>query len=164
MEAGARSFFSSIFLFWGIDSIVYYRPYTSMRVSMKIGQIARKADVSVQTVRYYDSLGLLGKSVRNEVGYRLYQQEASARIRFIKRAQDLGFSLEEIGELLELRIERPDQCARVKKKVEHKLELTRKKLQDLQKIERGLIKINRQCASAESTGDCPLLTTLEVEQ
>ncbi|MCR1792530.1 MULTISPECIES: heavy metal-responsive transcriptional regulator [Leptospira] len=127
---------------------------------MKIGQIARKADVSVQTVRYYDSLGLLGKSARNEVGYRLYQQDVAARIRFIKRAQDLGFSLEEIGELLDLRIERPNQCASVKRKVEHKLELTRRKLEDLRKIERGLLTINRQCASAEPTGDCPLLTTL----
>lgn len=130
---------------------------------MKIGQVARSAEVSVQTVRYYDSLGLLGRSVRNEVGYRLYEQEATSRIRFIKRAQDLGFSLEEIGELLELRIQRPEQCARVKAKVEGKLELTRTKLHDLRKIEKGLLTISRQCATAEPTDHCPLLRTLEVE-
>ncbi len=85
-------------------------------MAMTIGQVAAGAGVNIQTVRYYERRGLLPRAPRTASGYRQYDPDAVARLRFIKRAQDLGFSLQEIAELLELRVEHGAACAAVEAK------------------------------------------------
>lgn len=86
-----------------------------------IGKVARAAGVNVQTVRYYERLGLLPRPGRTAAGYRLYTPEATARLRFIKRAQALGFSLGEVKEILRLRYEGRSPCECVRGLLEQKL-------------------------------------------
>jgi len=90
-------------------------------MTMTIGKVASGAGVNLQTVRYYERRGLLPRPPRAASGYRQYDANAVARLRFIKRAQDLGFSLAEIGELLELRIEHGAACAAVEARAREKI-------------------------------------------
>lgn len=77
---------------------------------MTAGQLAKKANVKKETLRYYERRGLLNKPPRTDSGYRQYSQDAVSRIMFIKRAQKLGFSLKEISELLSLRVDKHTTC------------------------------------------------------
>ena len=95
------------------------------------GQLAKKAGVNPETVRYYEKTGLLPKAKRTESGYRLFSEEDVKRIKFIKRAKELGFTLKEIKELLELRFENQGECQEVRKLAEEKLQDVEKKIQDL---------------------------------
>lgn len=88
--------------------------------SLTTGQLARKAHVNVETLHYYERRGLMPEPPRRESGYRQYSEGDVARIQFIKRAQDLRFSLKEIAELLSLRVDPHTTCADVKKKAEVK--------------------------------------------
>ena len=83
---------------------------------MRIGELAAQAGVPAATVRYYERRGLIGRPGRSPSGYREYTEAEVDRIRFIKRAQDLGFALEEIQDLLELRVDDPASCALVETK------------------------------------------------
>lgn len=128
---------------------------------MRIGEIAARAGVSVQAVRFYERKGLLVKPRRSENGYRSYEGEALERLRFIQRAQRLGFSLEEIQHLLALRVRRTDQCGSVAARVEAKLQDVRTKMADLKRLERALTRIKGRCDSNERTEACPVLRMLE---
>jgi DNA-binding transcriptional MerR regulator len=83
---------------------------------LTIGQLAKQAEVNIDTIRYYERRGLLSPQSRRESGYRQYLNDAVVRIRFIKHAKELGFSLDEIAELLSLRIDRAARCGDIKKK------------------------------------------------
>ncbi len=120
-------------------------------LAMTIGQVAAGARVNIQTVRYYERRGLLLRAPRTASGYRQYYPYAVARLRFIKRAQDLGFSLEEIAELLELRVEHGAACAAVEAKAKEKIPRVEKKIGELERMKTVLI---------EPTSDCPVLETL----
>jgi len=87
-----------------------------METQWTIGKVAKKARVNIQTVRFYERRGLVSPDGHRDSGYRLYEPEAARKIRFIKNAQELGFSLKEIDGLLRLRVGRRVQCASVKKK------------------------------------------------
>src|SRR6266700_6790319 len=102
-----------------LDSVVWYRVYSSLEggtemATLSIGQVARKAGVGVETVRFYEREGLLEEPPRRTSGYRQYSEEVVKRIGFIKRAQKLGFSLKEITELLLLRVDAQTSCDEVK--------------------------------------------------
>ncbi len=129
-------------------------------MTITIGQVASGAGVNVQTVRYYERRGLLPKAPRTPGGYRTYDTEAVARLRFIKRAQDLGFSLEEITELLELRVEHGAACAAVEAKAKDKIAMVEKKIDELQRIKAVLYELSRACDLREPTSDCPILEAL----
>ena len=90
---------------------------------LTIGQVANAADVNIQTIRYYERRGLLPTPRRTHAGYRQYAHDAVARLRFIKRAQDLGFSLREIQELLRLRVRHNGACDAVERKTRQKVEV-----------------------------------------
>ncbi|HEY7896770.1 MAG TPA: MerR family transcriptional regulator, partial [Gemmatimonadaceae bacterium] len=90
---------------------------------LRIGELARVASVNVQTVRYYERLGMLRPERRTAAGYREYDGEAALRLRFIKHAQQLGFSLKEIDELLGLRVRHGAACATIERKTRHKIAL-----------------------------------------
>lgn len=130
-------------------------------MTMKIGEMARKAGVSVQTVRYYEKRGLLPEPRRRESGYREYTPECLERLHFIRRSQELGFTLAEIEELLQLRTDPQTTAAEVKARAEAKITDIEERIQDLQQIRQGLQHLAGQCHGGTGpTGDCPLLAAM----
>ena len=106
--------------------------------TLKIGQLAKAANVNIDTVRYYERRGLIPEPPRKESGYREYTQNYIARIRFVKRAQDLGFSLNEISELMDLRVDSQTVCSDVKKRTEAKVIDIEEKIQSLVRMKQTL--------------------------
>ncbi|GAB4377219.1 MAG: Zn(2+)-responsive transcriptional regulator [Calditrichia bacterium] len=129
---------------------------------MKIGQLAKISGVNLETIRFYEKRGLLPEPQRSAGGYRLYDEEDLLRLRFIRRAKDLGFTLKEIGELLELRIESTGTCGEVKHLAEHKIQDVERKIQYLQRIRTVLNRLINQCVNEEITAEeCPILEAIE---
>ncbi|MBA5869312.1 MAG: MerR family DNA-binding protein [Nitrospira sp. CR2.1] len=134
-----------------------------MAAQLTIGQLARKVRVNVQTVRYYERLNLLNPLTRKPSGYRLYSHEEERRLRFIKNAQALGFTLREIAELLALRVASTARCGEVLEKARAKLLQVESKVDDLQALARALNSLIRACRVGRPTGHCPILMSLEDE-
>jgi MerR family mercuric resistance operon transcriptional regulator len=132
-----------------------------MKSSLTIGQTAKKAGVNIQTLRYYEGRGLLLANARTEAGYRLYSEESVQRLRFIKHAQELGFSLSEIERLLKLRVKRPNQCEKIRKEVEARLKVVKDKILSLRSIEKTLENLRRACQTRKISSDCPILKSLD---
>jgi MerR family mercuric resistance operon transcriptional regulator len=130
-------------------------------MALTIGQLAARAGVNIQTVRYYERRGLMPQVTRTRAGYRQYRPEAADRLRFIKRAQDLGFSLEEIAELLALRVKHTSACAAIEAKARDKVALVERKIGELERMKRTLERLAGACQAREPTGDCPILEALE---
>lgn len=129
---------------------------------LKTGELAKRAGVNVETLRFYERKGLLPEPPRRDSGYREYPEESVGRIRFIKRAQELGFSLDEIHELLALRVRQDSPCARVKAAAEKKIEDVQQKIADLQAIKRALTKLAVTCSGkGPVSGGCPILENLD---
>jgi MerR family mercuric resistance operon transcriptional regulator len=130
--------------------------------ALNIGQLAKKAKVNIQTVRYYERRGLLPDPPRRESGYRQYSNSDLARLHFIKHAKELGFSLREIKELLSLRVDPNTTCADVKKRAEAKLADVEEKILALQRIRKALGHLVGMCRGRGPTSECPILEALEV--
>lgn len=132
-----------------------------MGSKLTIGKVAGEAAVNIQTVRYYERRGLLAPATRTDSGYRLYAPEAVRVIRFIRNAQGLGFSLEEIARLLRLRVGRTVQCGKVKKQAEARLRIVQDKIGGLRAMEEVLQRVIRTCSARGTTARCPILESLE---
>jgi len=130
-------------------------------VTLTIGQVATAADVNIQTIRYYERRGLFAAPKRTPAGYRQYAEEAVARLRFIKHAQDLGFSLREIQELLGLRVRHGAACDAVERRTRQKIEVVQQKIRDFQRMKRTLERLAAACAVRRPTAECPILEVLE---
>lgn len=130
---------------------------------LSIGQVARRAGVGVETVRFYEREGLLEKPVRRASGYRQYSPEAVTQIRFIKRSQQLGFSLKEILELLTLRVDGQNSCEQVKECAAVKLAEVEQKMVELQQMRQALLQVASLCAGEGPSSRCPMLDALEHE-
>jgi MerR family copper efflux transcriptional regulator len=130
-------------------------------VALTIGQVATAADVNIQTIRYYERRGLFPPPGRTPAGYRQYPDEAVARLRFIKHAQDLGFSLKEIQDLLGLRVRRGAACDAVERQTRQKVEIVHQRIRDLQRMKRTLERLAAACTARRPTDDCPILEVLE---
>lgn len=128
------------------------------------GQVARKAGVNVETVRYYERFGLLPKPPRRTSGYRQYSDEALRRLRFIRHAKELGFSLKEISELLALRFDPESPCSEVKRRSEAKLKHIREKINTLKRMEKVLARLAAACKGMGPTSECPILDALEADE
>lgn len=126
-----------------------------------IGQLAKAVGVNIQTVRYYERLKLLGPSARRPSGYRIYGEDEERRLRFIKNAQALGFTLQEIGDLLDLRVNSKARCSDVQRKAQVKLGQVTAKMRDLRTLSRVLKELIRTCRAGQPTDRCPILKTLE---
>jgi len=113
------------------------------RKPMTIGQVAKLSGVGVETIRFYEREGLLNKPKRKESGYRLFEAEVVSRIKFIKRAKQLGFSLKEIRELLSLRVNSRASGTEVKKRVDSKIEQIDRRIYDLKKVRNALAELSR---------------------
>jgi MerR family mercuric resistance operon transcriptional regulator len=127
---------------------------------LRIGQVAQAAGVNIETIRYYERCGLLADPGRRESGYRAYPPETVARVRFITRGQQLGFTLREIAGLLALRVDAASTCEQVRAQAEIKLAEIDARIADLQRIRHALATLAAACAHGGPTGDCPLLDAL----
>jgi MerR family transcriptional regulator, copper efflux regulator len=123
-----------------------------------IGELARRAGVSIDTVRYYEKSGLLAPQTRLASGYRRYSARQLARLRFIRRAQELGFSLSDINTLLGLSGQR--DVARIKRSAERKLSEVNKRIASLNRIQGALTALIAKCPGHGRADECPILNAL----
>lgn len=128
-----------------------------MQKSLTIGRVADLSSVNVETIRYYQRFGILNEPIKPTEGYRIYPAETINRIRFIKRAQQLGFSLKEISQLLDLGNGR---CADVVKHAEEKRNNIAKQIIDLNKLHHILDELISACHNEKDTSHCPIVETL----
>lgn len=131
--------------------------------SLTIGLVARQAGVHIDTLRYYERRRLLPKPPRTASGYRAFGPETVGVVRFIKRAQGLGFTLEEIRDLVALRARSATACRDVRSAAERKLGMVREKLKSLAALERALIRLVRSCEEDDPLPGCPILDSLQGE-
>ncbi len=127
---------------------------------LTIGQLAKKANVNLETIRYYERRGLLLEPPRNKSGHRQYSLEEVKRTEFIKRCQALGFSLKEISELLLLKVIPGTTCGDIKARVETKIADVEKRIVDLEKIREALLRMSSKCINKGPVGQCPILEEL----
>lgn len=127
---------------------------------MRIGELAAQAGVHVETLRYYERRGLLRKPARLRSGFRSYPPEALRVVRFIKQAQGLGFSLEDIEQLLKLAAKEPANCQAVHSLATKKLEEIDQKLAALSSMRDAVLRLIETCDRPRAHRECPLLTTL----
>ncbi len=128
---------------------------------MKIGELAQRTGVPIDTVRYYERQGLLPPPDRQPSGYRSYQADDVTRLRFVRRAKALGFTLEEIRELLDLSGRREDDMGSLKAAAEHKLADVEAKLSELVRIRDGLRTLIEACPGHGALDTCPILHALD---
>ena len=132
--------------------------------ALTVGKLSKQTGVAVETLRYYERRGLLPPAERTTSGYRLFRPDTAQRLRFIRRAQALGFSLDEIAELLSLS-DTPSRSAReVKQLTRSKIADIEVRIRDLQRMKRGLAKLDETCSGHGSTQDCPILAALAVRE
>jgi len=132
-----------------------------MMLSYTIGQLSRLSGTGVEAIRYYEREGLISEPPRRASGYRQYPENALSRLRFIRHAKALGFSLKDIKELLELRRAPGTTCADIRKCAEAKIADVRAKLEMLRRIEKALVKLTATCRGRGPISDCPILDALE---
>jgi MerR family transcriptional regulator, mercuric resistance operon regulatory protein len=126
--------------------------------NLTIGILAERGGVNVETIRYYQRRGLLHEPLKPSGGFRRYPQESVKRVRFIKRAQGLGFTLEEILGLLAL--DERKACLETRGIAAHKLELIEQKLADLRKMRKSLFRLVRACDASSAGAPCPIIHLL----
>ncbi len=130
-------------------------------IALTIGRLAEEAGVNVETIRYYQRRGLMLEPDKPEQGHRRYAVDTVKRVRFIKRAQALGFTLVEIGSLLEL--DETHACAETRQLASHKLEKIEAKLVDLRAMRKALTTLLRQCDAGAMKGNCPIIDALAAD-
>ena len=123
-------------------------------------QLAREEGVNVETIRYYERHGLLPKAPRTASGYRQFSEGHAIRLRFIRRAQELGFTLKEIEELLAIRVKSASSCADVRRKAEAKIAGVDEKIRHLQAIREALFQITATCSGRGPATECSILEAL----
>lgn len=127
---------------------------------LTIGELANRAGVNRETIRYYERRRLLARPARTMSGYRLFPDDAVDRLRFIKHAQALGFTLEEVRELLGLRLEERSSCEQVRARATRKLADVEAKIAALKRIRSVLGRLIRACETRRPTAPCPILESL----
>ncbi len=122
-----------------------------------IGGVAKELKINVETIRYYEREGLIQQPIKPDIGYRKYDKDTTDQINFIINAKLLGFSLDEIKSLLDL----SDSCSDVKELGIKKLELIRKKIQELKKLEKSIIELTDDCNRNIKNSSCPIIESLK---
>ena len=126
--------------------------------SLTIGQIAKETGIGIETIRYYEQLKLMPQPKRRPSGYRQYCQNCVRRLKFIRNAKELGFSLKEISSFLSLRIKSKSRCADIKKRTDHKISEIDDKIKKFQEIKRSLQRLSNKCVKGQaSVSECPIL-------
>lgn len=132
-----------------------------MAAELTIGKLADAAGVNIETIRYYQRRGLIDEPPKPLGGHRRYAPQQVKRLRFIKRAQVLGFTLEEIAGLL--RLDEAGACAETRDLAAHKLQIIDAKLADLTAMRQALADLMRECESSGMKGVCPIIHTLAAD-
>lgn len=127
---------------------------------MTIGKLSKQANVTIDSIRFYERRGLLEEPVRTEANYRMYSNNAVKRLHFIKKSQKLGFSLEEIRELLRLCHDSSASKADIKQITEDKIADIRTRIQDLTRMLEALKRLDESCDGKGPVAECPILKSL----
>jgi MerR family copper efflux transcriptional regulator len=128
--------------------------------SLTIGVVAKRVGVAIDTIRYYERAGLLPEPVRRASGYRSYGEGTLAQLRFIRRAKELGFTLEEIRELLALSTDRQHGVKSVKRRAQQRLAAIELRIAELQRVRDGLAQLVESCPGHGAPEQCPILRAL----
>ncbi len=132
---------------------------------LTIGQLAKQAGVGVETIRFYERQGLIAEPERQPSSrYRQYPAQAVKRILFIRHAKDLGFTLKEIQELLELRVDPRSSCADVRQRAREKIADIDERIASLDRMKAALARLARKCRGQGPTTECPILEALDREE
>ena len=132
---------------------------------LTIGQLAKQAGVGVETIRFYEREGLIAEPERRPSSrYRQYPPQAVRRVRFIRHAKDLGFTLKEIQELLELRVNPGSTCADVRSRARDKIDDIEDRIASLQRMKAALERLAKKCRGHGPTTECPILEELDREE
>lgn len=127
-------------------------------MTRSISKVAKELAINIETVRFYERRGLIEQPSKPVTGYRHYPRETVNRIRFIKRAQELGFTLNEINSLLSLN-DKP--CGHAQELAKHKLLTVKQKIRDLRHLEKALKALLIQCQSNQDDSHCPVIDSLQ---
>ena len=133
--------------------------FTVSRAALKRGELARRSGCNPETIRYYETTGLLHAPARTPSGHRLYSETDQSRLRFILRSRELGFTIEEVRSLLSLVDDGDYSCADIHTLTTDHLKSVSRKIADLRKLERTLRRISSECAKG-NTPDCPVIDAL----
>ncbi len=128
---------------------------------MTIGEVAKRSEVNIQTIRFYERKGLVLPTSRSGSGYRQYYDDAVRRVRFIKHAQEIGFSLREIANLLSLQVAGDSTCGDVKAQTEEKIRDVDEKIRKLQDMRAALGKLVEKCDGVGPVSECPIIEALD---
>ena len=131
--------------------------------TLTIGEVAKQAHVRIETLRYYERRGLVAPPPRNGSNYRLYPPDTVRRVQFIKHAQELGFSLKEITELLALRATPETPCADIRARALAKIDTIEAKLRAFHAMKSALTQLVAECSGQGAVTDCPILASLDTE-
>ncbi len=129
--------------------------------TLTIGKVAQRAGVGIETVRFYERRGLIDEPPRGPSGYRHYPESVVLRLLFVRRAKDLGFTLNEIKELLSLRLDPQTTCADVKQRAETKIADIEEKMRSLRRMKQSLVQLTKSCSGNGPANDCPILESLD---
>ena len=132
--------------------------------TLTIGRAARAAGVNIETIRFYERRGLVPQPRKPQDGYRLYPADTVERIRFIRKAQQIGFSLREIEELLSLRVHPDADCADVRERAEAKIAEVDRKIAELERVRIALEKVKASCPGHGALAGCTVLEALEISE
>ena len=133
-------------------------------MGLKIGEVAERGGVNLQTIRYYEREKLLPEPPRLASGYRVYPDHTVRRVRFIKRAQEIGFTLAEIRGLLAIRIDADRDSSEVRTLAQAKITDIEKKIQTLQRMKEVLGRITERCSGCGPTSECPILESIDSDE
>ena len=124
-----------------------------------IGELSKRTDVNIETIRYYEKIGIMPNPPRNSSGYRIYSAPHRERLSFIRRSRELGFSQSEVRKLLALVDEHEYTCAEVREMTVKQRQTVRNKIKDLRILDQALTTMVNECAGGDIP-DCPIIDTL----
>ena len=131
-----------------------------MKNRLKIGELSKESGVSIDTIRFYEDKGLIYPTSRSDKGYRFYDSATSNALKFIISSKELGFTLNEIKDLINIQVSKKGKCSLTLNKIKEKELDIDKKISELKKIKRTLNKVSKKCESADSDSSCHFLELL----
>lgn len=131
---------------------------------MKIGEVSKRVGIGIETIRFYERMGLIDAPRRTASGYRTYAKDDVKRLDFVKKSKALGFTLNEIRNLLSLRLDPNATCEEVKEATTAKIKDIEERIKDLQKMKKALNKLIKACDGLGPAIDCPILDSIDARR
>lgn len=133
-------------------------------MALKIGEVAERSGVNLQTILYYERQKLLPEPPRLPSGYRMFPEQTIHRVRFIKRAQELGFSLAEVRDLLSIQVDPKKECSEVTRLAKAKIADIEEKIRTLEAMKRVLSGLTKLCPGRGPSSECPILESIDAKE